>query len=625
MKNIFISILLCALFLLLGFSQTAQAATTWVVTKTADTNDGVCDADCSLREAIAVSQNGDTINFSSIFDTPQTIDITSLGQLNINKSIQINGPTNKVLITKNSSVTGRIFFINPGGTAYVGLFNLKISNGNVTSTGGGLDIYNGDISIVNCEIYGNKAVVGGGIDSIGSILHLTNSSLRNNSAVSTNQDLGYGGGIDADSVSIRNSTISGNTASRRGGGIYTRSYLSLLNSTISDNTAFNSNCAPPTYCFGGGIAQVDYSDHPVLVIRNSTIASNNSQDGGGIWSDSTGAKQITNSIIADNTTTYAYPDVYGSDYSSVSSLIGKVDFATGFTNGIDGNIVGTTAAPVNPMLGPLQNNGGQTFTRALLPGSPAINAGSNANAVDHENGNAPLTVDQRGRPRISTDNSSNSIVDIGAFEKQFGGADTYGELRIRGQANPPRTAPFNFTTSNLNSAAFSLVDNSSSSDPYQSFFITSGTPRQTYTITESDNSTYQLSNISCTYVTPGFVPAPDFTRVGNSINITMVYPNYVDCTFVNNQIVTAANVSIGGRVLTAQGRGISNARISVTDERGKTRTVLSNPFGYYRFEELSAGQTYILQVQSKRYQFANPTQIISVNEELSNVNFTALL
>jgi CSLREA domain-containing protein len=618
MKNTLTSILLCALFLLFGFAQTAQAATTWVVTKTADTNDGVCDADCSLREAIAVSQNGDTINFSSLFDTPQTIVLDSTidrGQLTITKSIQINGPVTGVILTKSAAVQHRIIDITTPGLGYVGIFNLTMTNGYLPSDrGAGIKIFSGDVYIVNCLISNNRAFYGAGIASDSGNVHLVNSTVRANTADT------YGGGIYSNSLSVRSSTISNNLAPQYGGGIYSQGSVSIINSIITGNVAYQSNCNPPTYCYGGGIAHQSSSP---LIIRDSTIASNSSQDGGGIWSNSTAAKQITNSIIADNTTTYAYPDVYGSNYNSLgNNLIGKIDFATGFTNGVNGDIVGTIATPINPMLGPLQDNGGPTFTRALLPGSPAINAGNNATAVDHENGNVPLTVDQRGLPRISTNNSSNSIVDIGAFEKQSVTNNRMGELRIDAHANPPRPTPFNFTTGNLNSAVFSLVDNSSSADPYQSFFITS-TTSQTYTITESDSSPYQLSDISCTYVTSGGIPTPTFTRVGNSLNIQMQYPTFVDCTFVNNEIVTAANVSIGGRVLTNSGRGISNVRVSITDTNGNSRTVLSSSFGYYHFDEISAGQTYILQAQSKRYQFANPTQILSVNEELSDVNFTA--
>ena len=83
-------------------------------------------------------------------------------------------------------------------------------------------------------------------------------------------------------------------------------------------------------------------------------------------------------------------------------------------NSTPSNLIGTTADPLNPMLGALANNGGPTQTMALLPGSPAIDAGSNALAVD-ANGN-PLTTDQRGAgfPRIV-----GGTVDIGAYEFPF--------------------------------------------------------------------------------------------------------------------------------------------------------------------------------------------------------------
>ena len=86
---------------------------------------------------------------------------------------------------------------------------------------------------------------------------------------------------------------------------------------------------------------------------------------------------------------------------------------------------------------------------------------------------------------------------------------------------------------------------------------------------------------------------------------------------------SAASVSVGGQVLTADGRGISKARISLGDSNGNVRTALTNAFGYYRFDEVTAGETYIATVQSKRYQFSNPTQVVTVLDELSNVDFTA--
>ncbi len=86
---------------------------------------------------------------------------------------------------------------------------------------------------------------------------------------------------------------------------------------------------------------------------------------------------------------------------------------------------------------------------------------------------------------------------------------------------------------------------------------------------------------------------------------------------------TAASVSVVGRVLTANGRGISRAVISMTNANGEQKIVRTNPFGYYRFNELSAGDTYIFTIKSKQFTFANPTQVIMATENLDDVNFVA--
>jgi hypothetical protein len=86
---------------------------------------------------------------------------------------------------------------------------------------------------------------------------------------------------------------------------------------------------------------------------------------------------------------------------------------------------------------------------------------------------------------------------------------------------------------------------------------------------------------------------------------------------------TAASVSITGRILTANGRGIRNARLILTAPSGENRIVLSGTFGYFHFSEIPAGETYILSVSSKRFTFSNPTQVISVTENIEDANFVA--
>jgi len=202
-----------------------------------------------------------------------------------------------------------------------------------------------------------------------------------------------GGGINNfGTLTVIGCTITGNRATSlttigRGGGIFNQggpNGLMVINSTISGNTA----------PLGGGI----YNPPPdVATVVNSTISGNSGILGGGILNGGTATLNLRNTIIAGS--------LGGGD------CVNQGTIATNVNNLIqDGSC--TPALSGDPKLGPLQNNGGPTFTRALLPGSPAIDAGDDSVL------GAPLflTTDQRGPgfPR-----KSGPHVDIGAFEVQF--------------------------------------------------------------------------------------------------------------------------------------------------------------------------------------------------------------
>jgi hypothetical protein len=140
------------------------------------------------------------------------------------------------------------------------------------------------------------------------------------------------------------------------------------------------------------------------------------------------------------------------------------------------------------------------------------------------------------------------------------------------------------------------------------------------------NGTYLI----CEIVPLGFVslPRPDSstgggsqsavgsciqTQLGNGVTVTQ---------FLNGPAqATAASVTVRGRVLSPYGRGVSRARVSMTDSTGQTQTVMTNPFGFYTFGNITVGDTYILQVRDKRYTFT--PQAISLTEEATDINFKA--
>lgn len=86
---------------------------------------------------------------------------------------------------------------------------------------------------------------------------------------------------------------------------------------------------------------------------------------------------------------------------------------------------------------------------------------------------------------------------------------------------------------------------------------------------------------------------------------------------------TAANVSLSGRVTTANETGISKAVVSITASNGATFTALTNAFGYYRFDEILAGETYVISVKHKHYPFRQSSRVLTILEDMENVSFTA--
>ncbi len=117
--------------------------------------------------------------------------------------------------------------------------------------------------------------------------------------------------------------------------------------------------------------------------------------------------------------------------------------------------------------------------------------------------------------------------------------------------------------------------------------------------------------------------APNGSHTVSGGNITVTIPARSGA-ILSNLAPTAASVSIGGKVLTQKGRGISGVQISLRDSSGNIRTSITNSFGYYRFEEISVGENYVLEAGSRRYQFAQPTQILFVEEARKDLNFIVL-
>jgi predicted outer membrane repeat protein len=289
----------------------------------------------------------------------------------------------------NCTVSGNSAVAEGGGiNAGTATLTSSTVSGNNTATGSGGGINAGTATLTNSTISGNTAdAEGGGVRA--STATLTNSTVSGNTAAS-------GGGIFAGTATLTRTTVSGNNVAAFGGGI-NASTATLTNSTVSGNTAQQN---------GGGLSAT------TATLLNCTIADNIAQSGGGLFHVAGGTFSVKNTIVALNLVVFGGigTDVAGATFTSQGhNLIGDGSQSTGFTNGNNGDLVGTSANPIDPKLGPLANNGGPTKTMALLAGSRAIDHGDNAGV--------PAT-DQRGFPRKKDGNGDGiAVVDIGAVEK----------------------------------------------------------------------------------------------------------------------------------------------------------------------------------------------------------------
>jgi hypothetical protein len=397
--------------LLCAFAMPAHAATI-TVTNTNDSGPG------SLRQALVDANDGDTINFA----VTGTIGLTS-DELVVNKSVTISGPGAGVL-SVNGNATYRVFHIAP--STIVTLSELNITNGNASNApvpdGGGIYNDHATLTLGNCTIANNTASRdGGGVHNAGAatltlndciitgnvtgndgggvcnngtggaaIMGVNDCTINKNSAT-------HGGGVCNDGrmkgatlLQISNTTLSNNSAGDDAGAILniadTKGTATLSNCTISGNSA---------QTYGGAI-----SNAAGLTIANTTFSGNSASFGGSIAIGNPVTVSILDTVLNAGK---MGGNIYN-DGGTVISLGYNVssDNGGGYFNG-PGDQINT-----NPLLGPLQDNGGPTLTHALLPGSPAVDTGD-------PNFTPPPNYDQRG-PGFGR--VVNGRIDIGSFEVQ---------------------------------------------------------------------------------------------------------------------------------------------------------------------------------------------------------------
>jgi CSLREA domain-containing protein len=390
-RRTFAVLALLVLALAVGPVPSARAAT-FTVTKTADTADGTCNADCSLREGIIAANT--TAGADVILVPPGTYlltinmagqdDVSAEGDLDITDDVTLTGAgVSTTVVDGNGAVLeDHVFQIKGPATATIS--GITVRGGNATFAGAG------------------TRDDGGGIHADDDPSDAT--LVLSDTLVTANHADDFAGGVDVDGIAtLTNVTIAGNTADFGAGGLEVEGTATLTNVTLSGNRAGAE---------GGGIAMYGTS----LTINNSTITGNTADadndddgDGGGIFAGD--PVVIRNTIIAGNTDASSpgtvHPDCSVGAPADLTSqghnLVGTTPGGCSFTGA--GEITGAA-----PQLTDLADHGGPTPTHALTTGSPAIDAGDPA--VPGSGGTACASTDARGAARTGA-------CDIGAYELVF--------------------------------------------------------------------------------------------------------------------------------------------------------------------------------------------------------------
>jgi hypothetical protein len=448
----------------------------------------------TLREAITNANNDpgtatDTVQLSAgtymltIPNTANNHDVSGTqGDLNvtgtahalvIQGTTDANGNPTSIIRQTVADRVLQILNLNGGAAATVTLKNVIIDGGNAQddgsagavagqsdALGGGIMDDGGNLTLINVVVQNNRTTAGaafsaqgGGVFARAGSLTITNSFIQKNSITDNGGGATAGGGVfyNGDTCSISGSTLSDNVVvGGDGGGAALFGSDTIVNSTIANNGISGS---------GGGIF---FEQGATGQLTNDTVAGNGANAGGGLSNDNGSPRTVTlvNTVVAKNTS-QAINGVPNQDLTA--------QFTSGGHNliGIDNNLkgptdlAGTAASPLDPKLGPLQNNGGTTPTMLPLAGSPLLGAGDPSLAP---------STDQRGQSR-----PSGGPIDVGAVQVSGSASTSPSPTTSPSPSAGPKPAPTLHTPSLL-----SFFDHF--------FFVTSTqtvNPDGTVTVTDS--------------------------------------------------------------------------------------------------------------------------------------------
>lgn len=383
------------------------------------------------------------------------------------------------------------------------------------------------------------------------------------------------GNLTLDGVTI---TRGNGTPSGIGGGINNAGILTIMNSIITGNSAAGF--------LGGGIGN-NFS----LTIINSTISNNTAANGGGIWSRYDADLIIMNSTISGNV---------------AEGNGGGIDFETGQDN---------------------VSNGSFDIRNSTISGNTARTGGGILATKPYFFGPKPILVSVTITDNSSSANSAGGARFVNAFN------DTDGEVILKNtiiagnhNADVPDAKGILEANSdyNLIGDGTGLTNNSTGTgnqigtaanpiNPLLRLLASNGGTTMTHELLPNSPAIDKGDSFGLTTDQRGFSRPVDILSIANASDGADIG------AFELQNAPTAAEISIGGRVLTTNGRGLMNAQVSLIETNKTIRYARTTAFGYFRFSEIEAGSTVIISVNSKRYVFS--PQVISAMEDLTDLNF----
>ncbi|HEX8197926.1 MAG TPA: carboxypeptidase-like regulatory domain-containing protein [Pyrinomonadaceae bacterium] len=450
---------------------------------------------------------------------------------------------------------------------------------NSTSTAGKLMIVN-STGASNLKVSGNNASRIFFVNS-GGDLALSGVTIMNGLGVD-------GGGIyNNGAITLINLIITGNFATNAGvenfrgagGGIYNRGKAQLINSIVSGNTSMNN---------GGGIN--NGGEAALLTITNSTISDNkalgsNGGIGGGIINS--GTLTLTNSTVS-------------------------------------GNTVGAVGGGIYTF-----NNGRATLINSTISGNTAINFGGIVNfGLELTITNSTVTGNK---------GTSNYNENVGGVYSPGVPANLNNTI-IAGNTVPNASAFPDFRGQISSASAYNIIGNDQGMFNQRIFNNTNGNQVGT-PANPIDPRLAPLANNGGATQTHALMPDSPAIDKGNTSDLNtdqrglarpvdlFNYPNAANGdgadigAFELQTAPTAASVTISGRAITSNGRGLFNALVALTTENGETRYARTSISGRYHFNDVTVGSSVVITVLSKRYSFA--PQVLMVTGEALNVDFLA--